>query len=162
VFDFTGPLLKRWASEVVMTDKPFLRQMIPTRAAEIEEACASVFYHYNLMPFLFAAGGLERLSKRGHRLTYLSGRHPYITDATRECLSKHGCPPAPVMCMGRGEKAKVLTLEFFDVLIDDDERYLAPARDAGLQAIAFRRPWNHAWTSAVISSWEGVEHVITG
>ena len=75
---------------------------------------------------------------------------------TLEWLKAQGFPDAPLHCVGRQAKQDMLDTLTYDLLIDDQLKYLTIAMRRGARALAYAYPWNATWTGHRFETWNAL------
>jgi len=130
-----------------------LSEMFP--GADVSSIIESVEFYIEIPPIEGAASGVNWLLEQGHQASYLSSRPSSVEEATREWLQMHAFPGLPLQCLGRDAKKEALGSSDYDLLIDDQVRYLNVAQEHGKVAIAMANPWNSAWGGVRVEGWKG-------
>jgi 5'(3')-deoxyribonucleotidase len=128
--------------------------------ADIKSVLESVDFHLKIPPLDGAAVGVKWLIESGHDVMYLSSRSPAMEDATEKWLQRYGFPSLPLHCLGRESKKDVLRTNQYDLLIDDQVRYLSIARERGKRTIALANPWNTSWDGMRVEDWNEFKKII--
>ncbi len=113
-------------------------------------------FHSAIPPVPGAADGVRWIIKAGHDVRYASARPPSVHDVSAQWLEQWGFPLVPLHCLGRDGKIEFLGSDNYQLLLDDQMRYLSVARERGIKAIALDRRWNGSWTGERISSWKDI------
>ena len=113
-------------------------------------------FNLDIPPVPGASTGVAILREQGHNIEYLSARSPTLAEVTQMWLDDYGFPPAIVKCEGRENKKQILNVEEYDLLVDDQLRYLNIAHTRGIQSIAFAYPWNQSWGGTRVSTWPDI------
>jgi len=119
-------------------------------------------FHRKMLPLDGAAEGANWLLDSGHHLIYVTARAPGIQQLTQEWLDQWGFPKAALHCVGREAKKKLLSTERYDLMIDDQLRYLNVAHEHGKRTLALERPWNANWEGAKMNNWKNIERALQG
>jgi len=135
-----------------------LRVMFP--GIDLEYYLENLDFYREMRPVPGAEEGVTGIVASGHEVKYASARSPDIEEVSREWLSEWGFPDLPLNCLGRDGKKKLLRTEQYDLLIDDQMRYLSIAREQGRRALALDRRWNASWDGDRIFSWEDIESAL--
>lgn len=135
-----------------------LRVMFPD--ADLKAYFTSVDFHLALPVVDGAAYGVQQIVRSGHEAMYLSARQPAVEQATEDWFEQAGFPRLPLFCVGRDEKLKMLASEPYDLLIDDQMRYLSVARDRGKATLALNQPWNARWEGPKAANWDEIVDAI--
>ena len=135
-----------------------LRVMFPR--IDLENYFDNLDFYRELPPVPGAAEGVAGLVASGHDVRYASARPPDIQEVSLEWLVAWGFPDVPLKCLGKEGKKELLRSDSYDLLIDDQMRYLSIAREQGKRAIAMDRRWNSSWDGDRISSWEDVRSAL--
>jgi len=120
---------------------------------ELEQYFTSKEFHLAIPPLPGAAEGVAWIVDQGHKVRYASARPPEVEDVSREWLEKWGFPPLPLHCLSREGKQALLRSDPYELLLDDQMRYLKLADEQGKRAIAMDRRWNTGWDGDRIASW---------
>lgn len=128
-----------------------LRVMFPGR--DLRHYFEDEEFHNAIPPVTGAAEGVDWIIASGHEVRYASARPPSVHDVSKAWLKEWGFPIVPLHCLGREGKIEFLGNDSYDLLIDDQVRYLSVARDRGLKAIALDRRWNGSWSGERIANW---------
>lgn len=118
-------------------------------------------FNMSIPPVDGAVAGAMMIFEHGHAVQYLSARTPDLTDVTETWLRRWGFPESPTHCVGTENKRGMLALDNYDVLIDDQLKYLNEAGDRGIRALAFAYPWNQTWKGARFENWKGLSDEFT-
>jgi hypothetical protein len=110
-------------------------------------------FNLSIPPVDGSVEGVMQLVKFGHTILYLSARIPGLTDATLKWLNAWRFPSAQLHCVGREVKESMLRRRSYDLLIDDQLRYLEIAKQRGIRALAYAYPWNASWGGPRLASW---------
>ncbi len=132
-----------------------LRVMFP--GIDLRKYMESLDFHREIPPVPGAAEGVNWIIARGHKVRYASARSPDVQKVSLEWLREWGFPPVPLHCLGRDGKKELLRADPYDLLIDDQMRYLNIAREQGRRAIALDRRWNGSWDGDRIVTWEDIK-----
>ena len=135
-----------------------LQVMFPN--TDVHLVAESIEFHWEIPPLDGAADGVRWLLEAGHQARYLSSRVPAMEPSTQAWLQEWKFPDLPLQCLGREAKKAALRLDPYDMLIDDQMRYLTIARDRGKRAIAFANPWNSTWNDLKIAGWDELRNVL--
>ena len=135
-----------------------LREMFP--GIDLRIYLESLDFYREIPPVSGAAEGVKGIIARGHEVRYTSARSPDVEGVSREWLNDWGFPHVPLKCLGREGKKELLRTELYDLLIDDQMRYLKIAREQGRRALALDRRWNGTWDGDRIASWEDIERAL--
>jgi 5'(3')-deoxyribonucleotidase len=114
-------------------------------------------FHLQILPIEGAASGVLWIVECGYDVFYLSSRPRGLQEASLKWLDRWRFPPLPLLCVGRDSKQEYLTNGPYDILIDDQVRYLAIAGGRGKRAIAFSNPWNQSWNGEKVESWNDLK-----
>ncbi len=128
--------------------------------ADVRSVFDDIEFHTEIPPIDGAAAGVDWLIESGHQATYLSSRSPMVEETTRLWLRRWGFPDLPLRCLGRDSKMSSLRSDPYDLLIDDQLRYLTIAKERGIRAIAFANPWNSTWSADRVDGWDELRAVI--
>jgi 5'(3')-deoxyribonucleotidase len=134
-----------------------LRVMLP--GIDLEQYFTSIEFHLAIPPVPGAAEGVAWIVDQGHDVRYASARRPEVQEVSRDWLEKWGFPLIPLHCLGREGKKELLRSDPYELLIDDQMRYLKLASEQGKRAIALERRWNTGWDGDRISSWSEIQDV---
>jgi len=132
-----------------------LRVMLP--GIDLDRYFKNNEFHIEIPPVPGAAEGVAWIVDRGHEVRYASARPPEVEQVSREWLAKWGFPILSLHCLTREGKKELLRSDPYDLLIDDQMRYLKIAREQGKRAIAMERRWNGSWDGDRISSWDDIQ-----
>ncbi len=80
-------------------------------------------------------------------VAYITGRKPWLQEATQTWLKSNGFPDGPVVFAERGQKHLVVAGAL--ALIEDDREQTEPAAKAGMHAILLAHPWNETDSSSL-------------
>lgn len=130
--------------------------------AELAEVIASREFHLGIPPLDGAPEGVQRLLQRGGQILYATSRPADMEEATLAWLEKWGFPELPIFCAGRGAKVDLLRTHTYDLLIDDQVRYLSIPPERGLGVVAFAYPWNSRWQGPRVRNWQELEEFVGG
>lgn len=100
-----------------------------------------------------ALEGVRAIAERGHSFRYVTSRPSFMEAVTARWLDELGFPQAPLDCVGREAKKVLLRQAKYDLLIDDQIRYLSEARGRGLRVLALAYPWNQGWEGPRCANW---------
>lgn len=117
-------------------------------------------FHRELPPIPGAAEWVHWIVSGGHDVRYVSARRPEVEDVSLEWLKRWDFPLVPLHCLGRDGKKELLRGDPYEMLIDDQMRYLRIAREHGKRAIAMDQRWNGAWDGDRIANWAEIESVL--
>jgi hypothetical protein len=131
-----------------------LRDFFP--GVNLAEYLQSPSFNLAIPPVDGAPEGVSRIVERSHEIFYLSARVPELTETTSIWLHNWGFPEAPIQCIGREAKKSVLGSSTYDLLIDDQLKYLKIAAQRGILALAYAYPWNESWQGRRFSSWSAL------
>lgn len=134
-----------------------LRVMLP--GIDLDQYFTSHEFHLAIPPVPGAAEGVAWIVDQGHDVRYASARPPEVEDVSKEWLEKWGFPMLPLQCLSREGKKELLRSDSYDLLIDDQMRYLNLAHEQGKRAIAMQRRWNTGWAGDRIASWSELPDV---
>ena len=135
-----------------------LEVMFP--GADLAHFLQSVEFHREIPPIEGAAEGVKWIIRGAHEVIYVTSRLPEMEAATQIWLEESGFPQAPLYCIGREPKKGLLRSDPYNLLIDDQLRYLSIARDHGKRTIALANPWNASWDGVRARNWEQIKRVI--
>lgn len=135
-----------------------LSEMFP--GADVNSIIESVDFYMEIPPIEGAVPGVNWLLEKGHEASYLSSRPTSVEEATREWLKIHNFPNLPMQCLGREAKKEALRSSDYDLLIDDQMRYLNAAREQGKIVVAMANPWNSSWDGIRVDGWNGFRDFI--
>ena len=135
-----------------------LRVMFP--GIDLSQYFENLDFHREIPPVHGAAKGVGWIVSAGHEVRYASARPPGVEGVSLEWLKAWGFPLAPLLCLGRDGKKELLRNDTYDLLIDDQMRYLKIAREHGRRAIAMDRRWNGTWDGDRIAKWEDIESAL--
>lgn len=124
--------------------------------ADVNSIIESVEFYMEIPPIKGAVLGVNWLLEKGHNASYLSSRPSSVEEATQEWLKIYNFPNLPMQCLGRDSKKEVLGSSDYDLLIDDQVRYLDAAQDNGRMVIAMANPWNSSWGGVRVEGWNGL------
>ncbi len=113
-------------------------------------------FNRSVLPVEGALEGTTAIFKLGHEIHYLSARMPHLAEVTETWLQHWHFPGSPLHCVGREIKRTMLETETYDLLIDDQLKYLNAARDRGLHALAYAYPWNQTWEGSRLKTWKAL------
>ena len=130
-----------------------LATMFP--GANINSIIESIEFYMEIPPIDGAVSGVNWLLEQGHEASYLSSRPASVEEATQEWLKIYNFPNIPMQCLGRDAKKEALRSGDYDLLIDDQMRYLNAAREQGKIVVAMANPWNNAWEGVRVDDWNG-------
>jgi hypothetical protein len=133
-----------------------LRVMFP--GIDLRPYFEDLEFHMEIPPVPGASEGMHWIIAAGHDVQYASARLPSVEEVSREWLEKWGFPLVPLRCLGREGKKEMLGYDEYDLLLDDQMRYLNVARERGKRAVALDRRWNGSWNGERIASWAEIEH----
>jgi hypothetical protein len=134
-----------------------LRVMLP--GIDLDQYFKSYEFHIEIPPVLGAAEGVAWIVDQGHDVRYASARPKEVEEVSREWLEKWGFPIFPLHCLSREGKKELLRSDPYDLLIDDQMRYLRIAQEEGKRAIAMKRRWNTEWDGDIIAGWKDLQKV---
>ncbi len=134
-----------------------LRVMLP--GIDLDKYFRNSGFHLEIPPVRGAAEGVSWIFDQGHEIRYASARAPEVEEVSREWLEKWGYPIVPLHCLGREGKKELLRSDSYDLLIDDQMRYLKIAHERGKRAIAMDQRWNTSWEGDRIASWNDLPDV---
>ena len=155
--DFFGALEERLGPAVDVSIES-LEVMFP--GDELVHYLQSDDFHREMLPLDGAARGVNWLLDSGNDLLYVTARAPDLEQLTQEWLDQWGFPKAALHCIGREAKKKLLRSEPYDIMIDDQQRYLHVAQESGKRTIAIERPWNTKWEGEKLSHWNNIGSVL--
>ena len=135
-----------------------LREMFP--GIDLRIYLESLDFYREIPPVSGAAKGVQGIIASGHEVRYASARLPDVEGVSREWLNEWGFPDVPLKCLGREGKKELLRSERYDLLIDDQMRYLKIARERGSRALALDRRWNGSWDGDRIASWDDIKSAL--
>lgn len=113
-------------------------------------------FNLSVPPIKGALEGAEMLLDCGHEIHYLSARVPSLFETTESWLQRWHFPKAPLHCVGRENKRVMLESEIYDLLIDDQLKYLNAAWDRSIRALAYAYPWNQIWQGPRFETWKAL------
>ena len=119
-------------------------------------------FHREMLPLDGAVQGVNWLFDAGHHSQYLTARAPELQQLTQEWLDEWGFPKAVLHSVGRDAKKKLLRTERYELMIDDQKRYLRVAHKHGKRTIAMDRPWNANWGGTKLKNWMYIESALQG
>ena len=128
-----------------------LRVMFP--GIQLERYLGSIEFHRSIPPVEGAAKGVNWLLDLGHEAIYVSARPESMQAATQDWFEEWGFPTLPLYCLGREAKLQMLAEKPYDLLIDDQLRYLRAAEARGRRTLAVDYPWNASWDGPRIMNW---------
>lgn len=131
-----------------------LEVMFP--GVDLRSALDSIEFHLEIPPLDGAAHGVKGLLEDGHEAGYLSSRPSTMQEATALWLERNGFPGLPLQCVGRQAKKSELRTARYDLLIDDQVRYLTVAHERRLRTIALASPWNASWEGLRAADWDAI------
>ena len=134
-----------------------LRVMFP--GIDLDQYFTNSGFHLEIPPVPGASEGVSWIVDQGHEIRYASARPPEVEEVSREWLEKWGYPIVPLHCLGREGKKELLRSDPYDLLIDDQMRYLKIARERGKRAIAMDQRWNTSWEGDRIASWGDIQDI---
>ncbi len=134
-----------------------LRVMLP--GIDLDKYFRNSGFHMEIPPVPGAAEGVSWIVELGHDVRYASARLPEVEEVSREWLEQWGFPILPLQCLSREGKKELLRSDPYDLLIDDQMRYLNIAHEQGKRAIAMQRRWNTGWAGDRIASWKDIQKV---
>lgn len=132
-----------------------LRVMFPE--IDLRQYSESLDFHREIPPVPGAAEGVNWIIEGGHEVRYASARPPEVEEVSLEWLREWDFPIVPLQCLGRDGKKELLRTDPYEMLIDDQMRYLNIAREHGKRAIALDRRWNGSWDGDRIARWKDIE-----
>ncbi|MFQ5943261.1 MAG: hypothetical protein ACE5JF_06890 [Anaerolineales bacterium] len=135
-----------------------LRVMFP--GIDLQHYFTSLDFHREIPPVPGAAEGVNWIVAGGHEVRYASARPPDVAEVSQEWLSEWSFPIAQLHCLGREGKKELLRTDPYDLLIDDQMRYLKIAREQGKRAIALSQRWNSTWDGDRIANWDDIEQAL--
>jgi len=135
-----------------------LETMFP--GADLEQYLQSFEFHLEIPPIDGAAEGARWIVRRGSEIIYVTSRSPALKVPTQDWLNDWDFPQAPLHCLGREAKKVLLRSDPYDLLIDDQLRYLSVARDRGKRTIALANPWNASWDGLRLRDWKQIIRTI--
>ena len=135
-----------------------LRVMFP--GIDLDQYFRNSGFHLEIPTVPGAAKGVFWIVDQGHEVRYASARPPEVDEVSREWLEKWGFPILPLQCLSREGKKELLRSDPYELLIDDQMRYLKIARKRGKRAIAMDRRWNTSWDGDRIASWKDIQDVL--
>lgn len=121
--------------------------------ADLETVLDDAAFHLGIPQVHGAREGVQRLLDHGHEISLATSRPAGLREATLAWLRTGGFPELRLHCDGRESKLKILGSWTYDLLIDDQVRYLSVARERQHETIAFTYPWNAAWRGHKVESW---------
>lgn len=127
---------------------------------DLSPALESIEFHLEIPLVEGAVAGVSRIVDAGHNAMYLSSRPHSMQEATDAWLRRWLFPDLQLRCIGRKSKQAVLRTDPYDLLIDDQLRYLTIARERGSRAIAMANPWNSSWSGESAESWAQIAEVL--
>jgi cytidine deaminase len=94
-------------------------------------------------------GAIEEMRRLTERfdVAYITGRKPWLQEATQQWLTSSGFPGGPVLFASRGQKHLVVTGAF--ALVEDDLEQTELAARAGTHAVLLAHPWNETGPSSL-------------
>ena len=107
-----------------------------------------------------SVAGVAWIIRLGHDRRYASARSPEVEDVSRKWLEKWSFPIVPLRCLSREGKKELLRSEPYDLLIDDQMRYLNIAHAHGKRSIAMERRWHTGWAGPRIAIWKEIQAVL--
>lgn len=134
-----------------------LRVMLP--GIDLDKYFRNSGFHMEIPPVPGAAEGVSWIVGLGHDVRYASARPPEVEEVSREWLEQWGFPILPLQCLNREGKKELLRSDPYDMLIDDQMRYLNIAQEQGKRAIAMQRRWNTGWAGDRMANWEEIQEV---
>ena len=124
--------------------------------ADVNSIIEGVEFYMEIPPIEGAVLGVNWLLKKGYEASYLSSRPSSVEEATQEWLKIYNFPNIPMQCLGRDSKKEALKASDYDLLIDDQIRYLDVAQESGRMVIAMTNPWNNSWGGVKVEGWNGL------
>jgi hypothetical protein len=134
-----------------------LRVMLP--GIDLDKYFRNSGFHLEIPPVPGAAEGVSWIVEQGHEVRYASARPQDVEEVSREWLEMWGFPVVPLHCLGREGKKELLRSDPYELLIDDQMRYLRIAQEQGKRAIAMERRWNTGWDGDRMASWNDLPGV---
>jgi hypothetical protein len=113
-------------------------------------------FNRTLPPVPGSIAGVLEIATTEHSFIYLSARIPDLSAPTQEWLNDNGYPSAPLLCVGRQAKQDMLDSLAYNLLIDDQLKYLDIASRRGIRALAYAYPWNASWEGARFDTWDAL------
>ena len=135
-----------------------LRVMFP--GIDLRQYFENTGFHREIPPVPGAAEGVGWIVSGGHEVRYVSARPPAVEEVSLEWLKEWGFPLVPLHCLGRDGKKELLRNDPYELLIDDQMRYLNIAREHGRRAIAMDRRWNGIWDGDRIAKWGDIQSAL--
>lgn len=132
-----------------------LNEMFPY--AELNLVIESVDFHLQIPPLKGAVEGVHRLIGARHEVLYATSRPSDMELPTRDWLAARRFPELPLHCSGRDAKKVLLRTWDYDLLVDDQIRYLSIARERDLRSVALAYPWNAQWSGTRVQTWDEIE-----
>jgi hypothetical protein len=151
--DTVAALVREWGPAEDPTSES-LQDFFP--GVDYQLALQDPAFNLSIPPVEGSVEGVMRLVKVGHTILYLSARIPGLTDATLEWLNTWQFPGAQLHCVGREAKQAMLRTQPYDLLIDDQLRYLEIAEQRGIRVLAYAYPWNASWGGPRLTSWDAL------
>ena len=135
-----------------------LRVMFP--GVDLNQYFTNLEFHRSIPPIPGASQWVNWIVTNGHDVRYASARPLDVQEVSTEWLATWGFPPQPLHCLGREGKKDLLRTDAYDLLIDDQLRYLNIAQERGKRAIAMDHRWNGSWTGDRIANWAEIESAL--
>lgn len=128
--------------------------------ADLSKVIASREFHLQIPPLEGAVEGVHGLLARGEQIVYATSRPADMEEPTLAWLRNYDFPELPLTCGGRIAKVELLRNRAFDLLIDDQVRFLTIAQQRGLGVVAIAYPWNSSWDGPRVRNWQELEDFI--
>ena len=124
---------------------------------DLSQYFTNLEFHRSIPPIQGASKWVSWIVAGGHEVRYASARPADVHEVSVEWLERWGFPHMPLHCLGREGKKELLRTDPYDLLIDDQLRYLNIAQARGKRAIAMDHRWNGSWQGDRITRWDEIE-----
>ena len=121
---------------------------------DLSQHLHSPAFNLAIPPIEGAVEGARRIFKAGHEILYVSARIPGLSKATQTWLQTWVFPDNPLHCVGREGKTMMMQSIQYDLLIDDQLKYLKIAEQRGLRAMAYAYLRNDANKEKIIKDFK--------
>lgn len=151
--DTVAALEQEWGPAVDPTSES-IDDFFPS--VDLSQHLHSPAFNLAIPPVEGAVEGARSILNANHEILYISARIPGLSNATQAWLQSWAFPDKPLHCVGREVKTMMLQSIQYDLLIDDQLKYLKIAEQRGLRALAYAYPWNAAWAGPRLATWDAL------